>query len=111
MDDTPHIYPAMLRNELENSSALNLCDLAHELQALSEELPGLATAVANREWGLPRLGLAMAISFEAGRRCGVHQAIEQLHPAIEPDDKQTVIPFEYPDAPSDKTLAGTRRLM
>ncbi len=61
------VHPRKLRKELEAAAAEDLGNLRKEMIGATSELPGLTTKSAFHR---------MAIAFEAGRRCGVQQAIE-----------------------------------
>ena len=120
---TPDIDPLLMRNELENVTALVLPDLDHEMQCLLGELPALHDAMTNPDTPPHPVARIAAWSWEAGRRYGLIEAIALLNtnieefgnitndmletardrnldlPAPEPT-KQTgeVIPFKYPTA-------------
>lgn len=64
----------VLRNELENVSALNLPDLTYEMACLLEELPMYAEYAKTDNHERIVAARAFAWAWEAGRRYGVSQA-------------------------------------
>jgi hypothetical protein len=67
-DNSPKLDPLILRDTMENVLPLNLSDLAHEMQALTNELPIINDPQFQLLEGVPREGYLMALAFETGRR-------------------------------------------
>jgi hypothetical protein len=84
IDQSPAIDFHLMRALLESVAAINLEDLAHELLANHSEIPALAEAIDDPDSPVGPLGNGMAIAFKTGRRYGIMQAIELLHPDITP---------------------------
>ena len=68
---------------LEQVSALQLGDLSHELTACAQEFPLLIEATYNRPLESTREGYLMAVSFEAGRRYAILQAMQLLSEEVD----------------------------
>lgn len=65
----------ILRNEIENISALALPDIDYEMKCALVELPGLIDILDSQLDDRSKLARLMGICWEAGRRYGVLQAI------------------------------------
>jgi len=72
-DYSPRLDSLLFRDVVEQVSALNLADLAHELDCLCAEFPLLIESRHNPPIGQTRNGYRMAVAFEAGRRYNIFQ--------------------------------------
>lgn len=82
-DNSPTLEIGVFKVVLEQVSALNLGDLTHELTACAGELPLLIEATYNRPLESTREGYLMAVSFEAGRRYAILQAMQLLSEEVD----------------------------
>lgn len=82
-DNSPKLDPLILRDTMENVLPLNLSDLAHEMQALTNELPIINDPQFELFEGVPRKGYFMALAFETGRRYMLLEAFQLLAEEIE----------------------------
>jgi hypothetical protein len=77
-DNSPRLDALILRDTVETVSALNLSDLALELEALCEELPLLSSPDYEDASSSPLYSRRMAVAFEAGRRYMLLEAVALL---------------------------------
>jgi hypothetical protein len=90
---------------------LKLGDLAQELIIHIAEIRNISI-LSQKPISPPyREAKLAAIMFEAGRECGVKQAIEMLHSVVTKPNKATAQIANEADQPSKLTLAGTPRVM
>ena len=82
-DNSPKLDPLILRDTMENVLPLNLSDLAHEMQALTNELPIINDTQFQLLEGVPREGYLMALAFETGRRYMLLVACQLLAEEVE----------------------------
>ena len=78
IDNSPILDSICFRDTMEQVSALNLGNLAHELESLTHELPLLDKATKQGTDQISPLGYLMAVSCEAGRRYCVYKIIAML---------------------------------
>ena len=83
VDNSPILEIGVFKVILEQVSALQLGDLSHELTACAQEFPLLIEATYNRPLELTREGYLMAVSFEAGRRYAILQAMQLLSEEVD----------------------------
>lgn len=90
MTDPISEYPfdaKIFRNEMEQTSALNLDDLSYEMEMALNELPGIHVIYHGAPGGhFAAASRLMAIAFMAGQRVRDLQDVERYHPAIIPAD-------------------------
>ena len=82
IDYSPRLDSLLFRDVVEQVSALNLGDLAHELDCLCTEFPLLIESRHNPPVGQTRNGYRMAVAFEAGRRYNMLQVYALLDEEI-----------------------------
>ena len=83
IDNSPQLDSLLFRDLLEQVSALNLGNLAHEFTASCSEFPLLNEATYQRPLDITREGFLMAVAFETGRRYNLLQALELLTGEVE----------------------------
>ena len=83
VDNSPNLETGVFKVVLEQVSALQLGDLSHELTACAQEFPLLIEATYNRPLESTREGYLMAVSFEAGRRYAILQALQLLSEEVD----------------------------
>lgn len=83
VDNSPNLETGVFKVVLEQVSALQLGDLSHELTACAQEFPLLIEATYNRPLESTREGYLMAVSFEAGRRYAILQAMQLLSEEVD----------------------------
>ena len=93
IDYSPKLDSLLFRDVVEQVSALNLGDLAHELDCLCAEFPLLKESRHNPPTGQTRNGYRMAVAFEAGRRYNIFQVYSLLGEEVD------CLPAKPPDAP------------
>lgn len=95
-DNSPEIDHLLFRDVIEEVSALNLADLAHELECLCFEMPLLKESKHNPPDGQTRNGYRMAVAFEAGRRYNLLQVFGLLSEEV---DSLPATPSTLPQGP------------
>ena len=95
VDFSPKLDSLLFRDVVEQVSALNLADLAHELDCLCAEFPLLMESRHNPPTGQTRNGYRMAVAFEAGRRYSIFQVYSMLGEEVD------CLPTQPPDAPQE----------
>ena len=100
IDYSPKLDSLLFRDVVEQVSALNLGDLAHELDSLCAEFPLLIESRHNPPVGQTRNGYRMAVAFEAGRRYNMLQVYALL------DEEIGYLPAKPPDAPQGPQLVN-----
>lgn len=93
IDFSPKLDTLLFRDVVEQVSALNLGDLAHELDCLCAEFPLLKESLHTPPLGHTRNGYRMAVAFEAGRRYNIFQVYSLL------EEEVVCLPSKPPDAP------------
>ncbi len=93
IDYSPRLDSLLFRDVVEQVSALNLGDLAHELDCLCAEFPLLKESRHTPPLGHTRNGYRMAVAFEAGRRYNIFQVYSLLGEEVD------CLPAKPPDAP------------
>jgi len=83
IDNSPQLDSLLFRDLLEQVSALNLGNLAHEFTACCSEFPLLNEATYQRPLDITREGFLMAVAFETGRRYNLLQALALLTGEVE----------------------------
>ena len=83
VDNSPSLEIGVFKIVLEQVSALQLGDLSHELTACAQEFPLLIEATYKRPLESTREGYLMAVSFEAGRRYAILQAMQLLSEEVD----------------------------
>ena len=83
VDNSPQLDALLFRDLLEQVSALNLGNLAHEFTASCNEFPLLNEATYQRPLNMTREGFLMAVAFETGRRYNLLQALALLTGEVE----------------------------
>ena len=83
VDNSPQLDSLLFRDLLEQVSALNLGNLAHEFTASCSEFPLLNEATYQRPLDITREGFLMAVAFETGRRYNLLQALALLTGEVE----------------------------
>jgi alpha-D-ribose 1-methylphosphonate 5-triphosphate synthase subunit PhnI len=83
VDNSPQLDSLLFRDLLEQVSALNLGNLAHEFTACCSEFPLLNEATYQRPLDITREGFLMAVAFETGRRYNLLQALALLTGEVE----------------------------
>ena len=83
VDNSPIVDSLLFRDLLEQVSALNLGNLAHEFTACCTEFPLLNEATYQRPLDMTREGFLMAVAFETGRRYNLLQALALLTGEVE----------------------------
>jgi len=83
VDNSPQLDSLLFRDLLEQVSALNLGNLAHEFTASCSEFPLLYEATYQRPLDMTREGFLMATAFETGRRYNLLQALAFLTGEVE----------------------------
>ena len=83
IDFSPQLDSLLFRDVVEQVSALNLADLAHELDCLCAEFPLLKESRHNSPLGQTRNGYRMAVAFEAGRRYNIFQVYSLLSEEVD----------------------------
>jgi alpha-D-ribose 1-methylphosphonate 5-triphosphate synthase subunit PhnI len=83
VDNSPQLDSLLFRDLLEQVSALNLGNLAHEFTASCSEFPLLNEATYQRPLDMTREGFLMAVAFETGRRYNLLQALALLTGEVE----------------------------
>jgi alpha-D-ribose 1-methylphosphonate 5-triphosphate synthase subunit PhnI len=88
IDNSPQLDAALFRDLLEQVSALNLGNLAHEFTASCSEFPLLYEATYQRPLDQTREGYLMATAFETGRRYNMLQVFALLSEEVQalPDE-------------------------
>ena len=88
VDNSPQLDSLLFRDLLEQVSALNLGNLAHEFTASCSEFPLLYEATYQRPLDMTREGFLMATAFETGRRYNMLQVFALLSEEVQalPDE-------------------------
>ena len=100
IDYSPKLDSLLFRDVVEQVSALNLGDLAHELDCLCAEFPLLIESRHTPPLGQTRNGYRMAVAFEAGRRYNIFQVYSLLGEEVD------CLPAKPPDAPQEPQRAN-----
>ena len=100
IDYSPRLDSLLFRDVVEQVSALNLGDLAHELDSLCAEFPLLIESRHNPPLGQTRNGYRMAVAFEAGRRYNIFQVYSLLGEEVD------CLPAKPPTAPQGPQLVN-----
>ena len=100
IDFSPQLDSLLFRDVVEQVSALNLGNLAHELDCLCTEFPLLIESRHNPPVGQTRNGYRMAVAFEAGRRYNMLQVYALL------DEEIGYLPAKPPTAPQGPQLVN-----
>jgi hypothetical protein len=82
-DNSPQLDMLCFREIVEQVTALNLGNLKHEMEAVSNEFPVLIEATKTAEVTHISRGELMAIGFEAGRRYNLLQVFQLLSEEVE----------------------------
>jgi hypothetical protein len=83
VDNSPTLDIGVFKVVLEQVSALELGALSRKLMACTQEFPLLIEATYNRPLESTREGYLMAVSFEAGRRYAMLQAMQLLSEEVD----------------------------
>jgi hypothetical protein len=100
IDYSPRLDSLLFRDVVEQVSALNLGDLAHELDCLCAEFPLLIESRRNPPLGQTRNGYRMAVAFEAGRRYNIFQIYSLLGEEVD------CLPAKPPTAPQGPQIVN-----
>lgn len=100
IDYSPKLDSLLFRDVVEQVSALNLGDLAHELDCLCAEFPLLIESRHTPPLGQTRNGYRMAVAFEAGRRYNIFKVYSLLGEEVD------CLPAKPPDAPQGPQLVN-----
>jgi hypothetical protein len=100
IDYSPRLDSLLFRDVVEQVSALNLGDLAHELDCLCAEFPLLIESRHYPPIGQTRNGYRMAVAFEAGRRYNIFQVYSLLGEEVD------CLPAKPPTAPQGPQIVN-----